>query len=156
MSTLPSFRSLPPVKGIPHGCAWGLWDRPGQPRDQCGTLNLLTPQVVVEAKSEIREGNSVVLNWPLSNAKKPGFGRKPLHHKIFDLAPFVANDDEIELNTQMGSQWDGFSMLSWAPRCGTILEARGTLTDLKRALGSPKDSILLQWPSSQGLCHGNG
>ena len=27
--------------------------------------------------------------------------------RIFDLAPFVANDDEIAVNTQAGSQWDG-------------------------------------------------
>ena len=102
---------------MPHGCAWGLWDKPGQPRDQYGTLNLLTPQVVVQAKEEIKDGSSVVLNWGLNNIKNPGFNRKPLHHKIFDLAPYAAHDDEIELNTQMGSQWDGFSELPSHSAC---------------------------------------
>ena len=107
---LPSFRSLPAVKDMPHGCAWGLFDKPGQPRDQLGTLNLLTPAVVLEAKTEIREGNSVALNWGMENVKSPGFGRLPLQRKPFDLPPYIAHDEEIHFNTQMGSQWDGFSM----------------------------------------------
>ena len=105
---LPDFDSLPPVKGMPHGCAWGLHDSNGQ-RDQCGTLNLLTPDVVQEAKKEIIKGESVCLNWEMHRILKPGFGRKPLEHRPFHLKPFTANDDELSFNTQSGSQWDGFS-----------------------------------------------
>jgi len=108
MSHLPSFKSLPAVEGMPHGCAWGQFDQPGQGRDQLGTLNLLTPQVVLEAKNEIKDGDSVALNWGMENIANPGFGRKPLMHKRFSLDPFIAHDDEIEINTQAGSQWDGF------------------------------------------------
>ncbi|KAL9049627.1 MAG: hypothetical protein Q9162_007118 [Coniocarpon cinnabarinum] len=112
MAHLPTFKSLPPVEGLPHGCAWGLFDKPGQPRDQCGTLNLLTPHVVLQAKDEIQDGSSVALNWGMHNVAHPGFGRKPLQHKVFALPGFAANDDEIEINTQAGSQWDGFK--HWA------------------------------------------
>ena len=57
---LPNFKDLPAVKGMPHGCAWGLFDKDGQ-RDNIGTLNLLTPEVVLEAKKEIQSGISVAL-----------------------------------------------------------------------------------------------
>lgn len=57
---LPNFRDLPPVKGMPHGCAWGIWDKDGK-RDDVGSLNLLTPEVILEAKKEIVHGVSVSL-----------------------------------------------------------------------------------------------
>jgi hypothetical protein len=51
---------MPVVKGMPYGTAWGLFDKDGVP-DEVGTLNLLTPEVVLEAKNEIKTGKSVVL-----------------------------------------------------------------------------------------------
>lgn len=57
---LPNFRDLPPVNGMPHGCAWGVWDKDGN-RDDVGSLNLLTPEVILEAKKEIQHGISVSL-----------------------------------------------------------------------------------------------
>ena len=57
---LPDFKDLPAVKGMPHGCAWGLFDKDGK-RDNLGTLNLLTPEVVMDAKKEIQTGVSVAL-----------------------------------------------------------------------------------------------
>lgn len=59
---LPNFKSLPAVKDMPHGCAWGLFDTNGK-RDNLGTLNLLTPEVVLAAKNEIKTGVSVSVNW---------------------------------------------------------------------------------------------
>jgi hypothetical protein len=59
-SDLPSWKNMPAVKGMPHGTAWGLFDKDGVP-DEVGTLNLLTPEVVLEAKKEIKTGKSVVL-----------------------------------------------------------------------------------------------
>jgi len=96
---------------VPHGCAWGLWDQNGQ-RDHCGTLNLLTPENTLEAKKEIQTGISVVLNWPLHNIAHPGFQRREPEHKIINLKSLLptitGHDDEIHINTQSGSQWDGF------------------------------------------------
>ena len=41
---------------------------------------------------------------------EPGFHREKLQHTLKDLRPlgFVAFDDIIHVNTQAGSQWDGF------------------------------------------------
>jgi hypothetical protein len=57
---LPEFDELPPVEGMPHGCAWGVFDKDGQ-KDIFGTLNLLTPDVVKAAAAEVRRGISVSL-----------------------------------------------------------------------------------------------
>ena len=46
---LPSFDELPNFHEY-TGCAWGLWGDD----DELGTVNLLTPEVVKAAASEIR------------------------------------------------------------------------------------------------------
>ena len=105
--SLPSYEKLPPVLGMPHGCTWGLWDSGGA-RDELGTLNLLTPEVVVEARKEIQLGISIAINWSLDNCSSPHSQRKSPEHRIFPLPDWVGHDDEISVNTQSGSQWDGF------------------------------------------------
>lgn len=57
---LPDFDSLPKVKDMPQGCAWGVFDKDGK-KDVLGTVNLLTPDVVKAAASEVKEGVSVSL-----------------------------------------------------------------------------------------------
>jgi hypothetical protein len=57
---LPDFKDLPPVPGMPPGTAWGIWDKNGE-RDNCGSLNLLTPENTKEAQKEIRTGQGVAL-----------------------------------------------------------------------------------------------
>ena len=104
---LPSYNSLPSVPGMPHGCAWGLWDAPGK-KDDLGTLNLLTPDVIRAARDEIQLGISVAINWSLDNCATPHSHRKPPDHVIKPLPDWVGHDDEISMNTQSGSQWDGF------------------------------------------------
>ncbi|KAF2088570.1 hypothetical protein K490DRAFT_39791 [Saccharata proteae CBS 121410] len=103
----PHFDKLPKVEGQPQGCAWGYFDREGR-KDEVGTLNLLTPEVVRAASKEIVLGEHIQLDWSLDNVQFPGFGRKPFEQKVVDLAPigFSALDDEIYINTQSGSQWD--------------------------------------------------
>ncbi|KAH0836939.1 hypothetical protein FOPE_04729 [Fonsecaea pedrosoi] len=109
---LPSYKDIPPVPGMPHGCAWGLFDKDGV-KDELGTLNLLTPKKVLRAKEEIQAGVSVSLNWPLENIRNPGHNRNPIIHKFLDLKPaLVGHDDEITINTQTSSQWDG--LRHWA------------------------------------------
>ncbi|ORY03953.1 putative cyclase-domain-containing protein [Clohesyomyces aquaticus] len=108
-SDLPEWKDMPPIEGMPHGTAWGLFDKDGI-RDEVGTLNLLTPSVVVAAGKEIQTGKSVVLNWGLEHVAEPGFGRIRLEHKIIDwrkIQDYYSYDDEIKLNPQAGSQWDG-------------------------------------------------
>jgi kynurenine formamidase len=108
-SNLPDYDSLPKVKDMPKGCAWGLFDKDGK-KDHLGCLNLLTPKVVQEAYKEARDGISVSLNWPIGAIRTPGFLRKGLVHKTIDFKDTPLNisgfDDEVEFNTQCSSQWD--------------------------------------------------
>ncbi|KAJ4298137.1 hypothetical protein N0V90_006036 [Kalmusia sp. IMI 367209] len=114
MANLPDFDDLPPVDGMPQGCAWGIFDKDGK-KDLRGTLNILTPSIVAEACREAREGVSISLNWPL-NASKVPMGRKPPSHKAAKLSDLgLSNgcgwDDELTFNTQVSSQWD--SLVHW-------------------------------------------
>ncbi|KAH8882034.1 hypothetical protein GQ53DRAFT_798986 [Thozetella sp. PMI_491] len=101
----PSFDELPLRKDGPPGNAWGLFGE----NDQLGRLNLLTPEVVkAAATTEIQTGTRVSLDWELGKPSAPLFGRRPFHHAIVNKAPKAENDDELYLNTQSSTQWDGF------------------------------------------------
>ncbi|KAK7948064.1 uncharacterized protein PG986_008950, partial [Apiospora aurea] len=104
----PDFDDLPAVPGTPQGCLWGFYDNDGV-KDEVGSINLLTPGVVKEASREIQTGRHVQLDWPLESIKHPGFARVPLKHRLLDNYVSLkeyALDDELEFNTQGGSQWD--------------------------------------------------
>jgi hypothetical protein len=45
---------------------------------------------------------------PLNVPETPAFGREAFQHKIKLLVEGVAYDDTYTLNTQSGTQWDGF------------------------------------------------
>lgn len=104
MSSKPSFDSLPLRKGDPRGSAWGLFGE----NDECGMLNLLTPEVTAKAAAEIRDGVRVSTDWPLNRMSRPCFGRSPFKHEIKTKTPRAVNDDILTFNTQSSSQWDGF------------------------------------------------
>lgn len=105
-ATLPGYDALPAFEGHP-GCAWGVWGS----KDELGTVNLLTDAVVKTAASEeIQTGRAVSLNWPLNFPDKPVFDRKApeVDMTIRTPAHEGIRDDEIHINTQSGTQWDGF------------------------------------------------
>jgi hypothetical protein len=56
----PKYDNLPPVEGMPRGCAWGVFDKDGK-KDVYGCLNKITPDIVKEASKEVKEGISVSL-----------------------------------------------------------------------------------------------
>lgn len=58
--SLPDFDDLEPVKAMPQGCAWGIFDKDGK-KDIYGTLNLITPEVIKDAAAEVRQGLSISL-----------------------------------------------------------------------------------------------
>ena len=60
--TLPDFSDLPCVPGHSLRCSWGLFDEDGK-RDEVGTLNLLTPEVVTAASKEVVHGVSISLKY---------------------------------------------------------------------------------------------
>ena len=45
---------------------------------------------------------------PLDTPTQPAFGRETFHHEIKELAENLAYDDLYTMNTQSGTQWDGF------------------------------------------------
>ncbi|KAF5524425.1 hypothetical protein CGCA056_v004617 [Colletotrichum aenigma] len=101
---IPPFESLPLGKDDPRYSAWGLYGRD----DELGTLNRLTDErVAAAARSEIKTGARVSLNWSLTAQPEPFFARRSFHFELQVKAPFLANDDIWTFNSQSSSQWDG-------------------------------------------------
>lgn len=98
------FEDLPLNLEGPPGNAWGRFGA----EDELGTLNLITPDVIVSAAQEIKTGVRISLDWPLSMPSYPSFGRNPFHHEIVHRTPNCINDDVLAFNTQSSTQWDGF------------------------------------------------
>lgn len=159
---VPKFDDLPPVAGMPQGCAWGVFDSKdkdkGGQKDVYGTLNLLTPDVVCAAAREVTEGVSVSLNWPIGAIARPAAGRCPLQHNVMAFTTekhgFVGLDDEVQYNTQVSSQWDS---LSHYPHQPTGLGYNGSSTSLKvadeAAKADPNNRLptLEHWHSRGGM-----
>lgn len=83
---------------------------------QIGRLNLLTPARVTAAAKEIQTGEIVPLNLPLQVPNVPAFGREIFEHEIKPLSDAgVAYDDKYKMNTQSGTQWDGFRHIAHMP-----------------------------------------
>lgn len=99
----PTRKELPKIPGAPDQAAW-VWGE----SDYIGRLNLLTPTRVAAAAKEIRTGDIVPVNLPLNMPEVPAFGREPFRHEIKVLTENIAYDDIYHLNTQSGTQWDGF------------------------------------------------
>lgn len=99
----PTFKELPAINGAPKGAAWVWGDE-----DYIGRLNLLTPARVAAAAREIKIGEIVPINLPLNVPEQPAFERETFRHEIKTLHPDVCYDDVYHLNTQSGTQWDGF------------------------------------------------
>ncbi|KAJ5769832.1 uncharacterized protein N7511_001883 [Penicillium nucicola] len=98
------FEALPLDPHGPRGNAWGRFGKD----DQLGTLNLLTPQRVVKAATEIRTGVRISLDWPLSMPSHPSFNRDPFKQEIVLRTPNCIFDDILTFNSQGSTQWDGF------------------------------------------------
>ncbi|PNS14460.1 hypothetical protein CAC42_3746 [Sphaceloma murrayae] len=102
-TSFPSRKDLPSIDNAPKDAAW-FWGA----EDSLGRLNLLTPRRVAASAKLIESGEIVPVNLPLTTPEVPGFGREVFQHTIKELAPGMAYDDLYTLNTQSGTQWDGF------------------------------------------------
>ena len=102
-TSFPLRKDLPAIPNAPKDAAW-FWGSD----DQLGRLNLLTPDRVKNAAAEIKTGEMARMDLPLNVPEQPAFGRETFQHKIKTLAPNHAYDDVYTLNTQSGTQWDGF------------------------------------------------
>ncbi|EFQ29806.1 uncharacterized protein GLRG_04950 [Colletotrichum graminicola M1.001] len=101
---IPPFEALPLGSGNPRFSAWGLYGD----KDELGTLNRLTDErVAAAARTEIKTGARVSLNWPLTAQPAPFFARRAFHHDLIHKRPRCVNDDVWTFNSQSSSQWDG-------------------------------------------------
>src|SRR5436305_12884547 len=78
MSSRPAFSDLPLNESDPWLSAWGLWGS----KDELGTLNFLTEDVVRRAATEIKDGIRINLNWTCGEPSRPCFGRQRCEHKV--------------------------------------------------------------------------
>ncbi|KAM0814756.1 hypothetical protein AB5N19_00547 [Seiridium cardinale] len=108
---LPDFDSLPPVEGMPKGCAWGVFDKNGK-KDTLGCLNLLTQDTVKRAYAEARDGISISLNAPLDLLKIPGGPRVLTSHKVLswaeDISPSTCGHMKVLDDEASGLGYNGF------------------------------------------------
>ncbi|TLS20825.1 uncharacterized protein PpBr36_10689 [Pyricularia pennisetigena] len=154
MDNIPTYDALPPVEGMPAGCAWGVFDKPGEPKDVYGTLNHLTPAVVAAAGAEVRDGVSISLNWPLTALNHiPLPGRRKTVHTVRSLveqgmSSGAGLDDELEFNTQSSSQWD--SLVHWAHQ-ETGLSYNGFRAAADNVATSPDAPTVDKWHARGGV-----
>ncbi|KAF2006249.1 hypothetical protein P154DRAFT_603719 [Amniculicola lignicola CBS 123094] len=106
----PTRKELPQINGAPPEAAWVWGDN-----DYVGRINLLTPTRVQAAAKEIKTGEIVSVNLPLDVPNQPAFGREVFKHEIKVLHEDIAYDDIYHMNTQSGTQWDGFRHFAHIP-----------------------------------------
>ncbi|ROT37110.1 hypothetical protein SODALDRAFT_400797 [Sodiomyces alkalinus F11] len=154
---VPKFDDLPPVQGMPKGCAWGVFDRDGN-KDVFGTLNHLTPDVVKAAAAEVKDGVSISLDWPLDAMDHLPMLRRKLTHTVYLAGggePRSAYwDDELSFNTQGSSQWDSLVHWPYQPTGQVYNGARPTAESLSLSTGERKPNplpTLEHWHRRGGL-----
>ncbi|RFU34127.1 hypothetical protein B7463_g2219, partial [Scytalidium lignicola] len=109
-TTFPTRKELPKIPNAPEGAAW-FWGND----DNIGRLNLLTPQRVKAAAANIMTGELVRLDLPMNVPEVPSFQRETFVHTIKEVMEGMVFDDKHEVDTQSGSQWDGFRHFSHLP-----------------------------------------
>ena len=117
---------------------WGRWG----PDDQLGTLNLITPEVVLAARDCIRQGRTIPLAVELQHdGIQVGFvpGRDnptmTLHAINEGMDPdggpdsFHTSDDHVSFGLQAGTHWDGLCHVSYSGMVYNGYDASGITTD---------------------------
>ncbi len=97
------------LAGAPFGTNWGKWG----PKDQFGTLNYITPEVVAEAGKLVKTGQVFNLAQDLK-PNTPGWVGRTYRHTFDYILPTIspeggvgAADDAIQMHLQYSTQWDG-------------------------------------------------
>jgi kynurenine formamidase len=120
-------------KQRPPGSNWGDFG----PDDQCGRINLLTPEKVRQGVAEVREGKTFCLSLPLDypggNVLNPRRhppvlrptvrnGRPNMNYRLFTdnaMQTDVISDDLAVLHLQYSTQWDSLAHV------GQLFDANG-------------------------------
>ncbi|KAF7782169.1 hypothetical protein Agabi119p4_1545 [Agaricus bisporus var. burnettii] len=108
----PPYNALPFKKGDPEGAIWGFYEHVSGSTtiDELGALNLLTQRRILRAsQAQIQVGKVCSLNWAMHKPSPNPLGRQAIKHKVarYSDSKFII-DDEVSMNTQIGTQWDGF------------------------------------------------
>jgi kynurenine formamidase len=103
---LPSYAELPRINRLKAAHAWQVFGE----GDELGRLNLLTPETVAQATSEVRKGSVFNLCLPLNQPNPPfnQHARKQYQHTIFSLGRNSQDDYVDSFYMQASTQWDGF------------------------------------------------
>ncbi len=99
---LPEYDALPEMGSTGMRHAWGVFGE----GDRVGTLNLLTPQLVLDAAQSVRTGEVLSLDLPLNLPDPPFFGRKAYEHHVFALNRHEMDDRVDNFHLQGSTQWD--------------------------------------------------
>jgi kynurenine formamidase len=101
----------------PHN--WGRWGED----DRCGTLNTITPELVVRAAGLVTQGKTFSLALPISGDAPRWWGRRaPLHYFTMTGSDAITGlphsgtesgvtftDDYLDMALQASTQWDGLA-----------------------------------------------
>ncbi|CAF9926608.1 MAG: hypothetical protein HETSPECPRED_006368 [Heterodermia speciosa] len=145
-TVFPSRKDVPRRDDAPEGAAW-VWGKD----DNLGRLNLLTPTRVKAAAAEIKTGEAISLNnsLPLNVPEVPAFHREKFKHEIKPLVEGLAYDDLYTLNTQSGTQWDGFRHMAHLPTSTFYNNTKGS--DITGPASNLKSSIH-HWTHGGNIC----
>ncbi len=127
---------------------WGRWGED----DEIGTLNHVTPEMIVEAAKLVRKGKcfGLALPFDLNGPQRTGSGTprfNPVHtmfrsgcdeyspHAV-DRGGFKGADDMVTMPLQCGTQWDGLGHVFYEGKMWNGYDAR-----LVSGLGAAKNGI---------------
>ena len=99
---LPDYDDLPFFDGLDVRHARGVFGE----GDRLGSINLLTPDVVAAAASEVQSGTMFPLDLPLDLPNPPLFGRQRYRHEVFALNRHEMDDRLHDFHPQASTQWD--------------------------------------------------
>jgi hypothetical protein len=104
MKDIPRYKDLPEFKELDCRHSWDVFGRD----DQLGRINLMTPETVLAAASEVKRGARFNLSLPLSDPE-PSWSknRKNYKHNIFSAARNSQDDYLDSFYMQRSTQWDG-------------------------------------------------
>jgi kynurenine formamidase len=141
---------------------WGRWGG----EDERGTVNLVTPQLLVAAARLVRQGKVFSLGIPLDeHGPQSGNGRcNPIHlmsetgaEQVFP-GGFRYADDYIFMPLQSSTQWDALAhvhydgrMYNGFPASGTTVRGAGRCSIDKLAAGIVGRGVLLDIAALKGL-----
>ncbi|KAL8792241.1 MAG: hypothetical protein Q9195_005197 [Heterodermia aff. obscurata] len=143
-TAFPTRKNVPRRDDAPENAAW-VWGKD----DNLGRLNLLTPARIKAAAAEIKTGEAISINLPLNVPEVPAFHREQFKHEIKPLVEGLAYDDLYTLNTQSGTQWDGFRHIAHLPTATFYNNTHGS--DITGPTPTLRNSIH-HWSHNGNIC----